>query len=215
LRTAWRHAFDAVAGVVVGVDGGVQVVAVAEGRVHVPGGGRNRRGRIEDARPRQLAGGDGVAQGQHHAVAVAEVAHRGEAGVQRLPRVHRGVVGHRRRRQGHRLHLRLHAGRVGSEMHVAVDQPGQHETRTQVDYASIVRHHIEFRRCAVAVDHAVHQTIADHQRAGPARRLAGFVEQAAGLHHDPGFRAGRCSKNQGDDGGKGVLAHGVSRWAKP
>ena len=55
------------------------------------------RAGVDDVRPHDLAGADRVAQRQRHAVAVAEVAHRGEAGAQRLVRIDERVVGDARR----------------------------------------------------------------------------------------------------------------------
>ena len=58
-----------------------------------PDGGRDRRARVDDAAdPRTLPARDRIAQRQRHAVAVAEVAHRGEAGAQRLAGVDERVV---------------------------------------------------------------------------------------------------------------------------
>ena len=78
----------------------------------------------------------------------------------------------------HDLELAELAARVRFEMYVAVDQSGQHETRAQVD-DTLAAGNVD-----KAVANFADAAVPNHDRARPARRLAGTVEQSTGLHHD-------------------------------
>ena len=134
---------------------------------------------------RDLARGDRVAQRKGDAVAVAKVAHGGEAGQQRLACVDRGFVRLVGDSCGNFLQLTLDAGLVRSEVNVAVYQARQNEAVAQVDDGGILRHASEGAGTEVAITHLDHATIADEHRTGAARRMAGTVEQRSGLHQRP------------------------------
>src|SRR3546814_2230040 len=63
------------------------------GAIHMSRAARNAGAGIDDARPLQLAREDRVAERQRGTVAVAEIAHGGEAGAQRLHPVRLGIEG--------------------------------------------------------------------------------------------------------------------------
>ena len=111
----------------------VKFLADAERRIHVAGGRRDRGAGVDDARADRPAAGDGVAEAEGDAVVRAEVADRGEAGVERLARVPGRLVGAQRHAVGEVGELALDPGPVGVEMDVAVDQAGQHEAVGKVD----------------------------------------------------------------------------------
>ena len=67
------------------------------------------------------------------AALVAEVAHGREARVERLARVGQRLVGEVRVALRQRFHQPFLAGAVAFEMHVAVDQAGQHVALAQID----------------------------------------------------------------------------------
>jgi hypothetical protein len=176
-----------------------------------PGRGRNRIAGVEDAGPRQLARGDRVAQRERHAVAVAEVAHGGEAGRERLARVDRGFIGMSGNAQGHVLQLAFDAGLVGGEVHVAVDQTGQHEAIAQVDDAGVGRCALEGGDGKVAITHRDDAAVVDQHGAGAAWRVAGTVQQRARLDQGPASTrrfgsGGRSCGGQHQGEGKGTRA---------
>jgi len=107
------------------------VFVEAVGFVHVAAGGRNGHARRVDARARHQALGHGFAQAGVHARAAA-VAHRGEAGAQRGQGVALGPVGHVGRVEGEALAEAVAAG-ARLEVHVGVNQAGQHGAIFQVD----------------------------------------------------------------------------------
>ncbi len=153
----------------------VKLLADAERRIHVAGGRRDRGAGVDDARADRPAARDRVAQAQSDAVVGAEVADRGEAGVERLARVPRRFVGAQRDAVGDVGELALDAGPVGVEMDVAVDQPGQDEAVGKVDQPGARRHRHE------AVLHRLDPPAADDD-AGAAAAAAGPAGRAGCRH---------------------------------
>ena len=202
----------AVAEVLVIVEGIAQVVAEPQRTVHVAGGRRNGPPGVQDVGSDDLARLDGIAQRQRGPVTVAEVAHRGEAGVQRLLRVDQRVVGLGGGRQRHLLELRRDAARVRGQVNVAVDEPGQHEPRAQVEDPGLGD--AELGGSEVPVPDLGDMAVPDQQCAGTARRLPRPVEQPARVHdHVGGWGGLRCSRpgdevrQRGGEGGERE-AHG-------
>ena len=111
------------------------------------------RAGIDDARPRHLAGGDRIAQRERDAVGVAEIAHGGEAGGQRLARVDGGFVG----LVGDALVTPSSCPSTPAlsevQVHVAVDQAGQDVAVAQVDDGGVRRRAVEGAGIDVAVAH--------------------------------------------------------------
>ena len=121
----------------------VKLLAHAERRIHVAGGRRDRGAGVDDARPDRPAAADRVAEAERDAVGGAQIADRGEAGVERLARVPRRLMGAKRDAVGDVGKLAFNSGAVGIEMDVAVDQPGQDEAVGKVDQPGAGRHRNE------------------------------------------------------------------------
>ncbi|MNY14894.1 hypothetical protein D3C86_1480830 [compost metagenome] len=126
-------AVHAVADVVVG-HVLAQVVVEAQAAVHVARGGRDAVPGVEDARSGQAVGRRLLTQGQGDAAAVAQIANGGEAGHQRLSRIHGGAVGVDRQAVGDPGQEAGLARDVGHQMHMAVDQTGQDEAVALIDH---------------------------------------------------------------------------------
>ena len=107
------------------------VFAQAVGLVHVAAGGRDGHARRVDAGPQYQPLGYGVAQASIHARAAA-VAHRREARAQCGQGIVLGPEGHVGRVQGEALAEAVAAG-AGLQVHVAVDEAGQHGAAFEVD----------------------------------------------------------------------------------
>ena len=101
-----------------------QVGAVAICRIGMAAGGTNRHAGAVDARSRHNSGVDRIAQRDGFVGAIGDVAHGGEAGHQRAPRIHRAadcVVGDVQAE----IVAVLGRARFLGQVHVAVDQAGQ------------------------------------------------------------------------------------------
>ena len=131
--------------------------------------------------PGDETGGDRVAQRGDAVDVGAEVAHGGEAGLERAARVvdadqqvvlDVAVV---------RLEPRAHLVVVAEDVDVRVDQPRQHELALEIDQPRAGR------RRDVAVANRVDARSADDDRRRAARRLARTIEQRAGVDDDDGF----------------------------
>src|SRR3546814_13318287 len=85
---------------------------------------RNAGAGIDDARPLHLAREDRIAERQRGTVAVAEIAHGGEAGAQRLHPVRLGIEGLRGGAARDFLALAGDAARVTRQMAMAADEAG-------------------------------------------------------------------------------------------
>src|SRR3546814_1688788 len=92
---------------------------------------RNAGAGIDDARPLHLAREDRVAERQRGTVAVAEIAHGGEAGAQRLHPVRLGIEGLRGGTERDFLELAGDAARVTRQMDMAVDEAGEDIFRSE------------------------------------------------------------------------------------
>ena len=176
----------------------LQVPAEAIARIGVPAGRADRLARAEDARARHHAAVDRVAQGDRGIFAVAEIAHGGEAGLERAPGVDGagdGVVG--------RVHAELVAvGRL-AELHgqvgVAIDQAGQAGHAGMIDDA-----HVGGRDVA-GLDRL--DAFVDDDDRGRAEQFAGIgVEDMVAVQGDRGRleivgqgMAGACAKDGGTD----------------
>jgi hypothetical protein len=114
-----------VAGVARSLEIGAQFVPIAERSVHMPRATRNRITRIDDARPLNLPRKDRVAQRQRRPVAIAQIAHRGEARAQGLHAVYLGIEGLCCRAERHFLELARQTASIAGQVDVAVDQAGQ------------------------------------------------------------------------------------------
>ncbi len=169
--------FGAVARVACGVEILPQLVAVAERAIHVTGGAGDGIAGIHDARAGHLAVIDRIAQREHGAVSVAEIAHRGEPGVQRLHAVFPGIEGLRGRREGHVFQLGRDAARVGGEVDVGINQARQDIAVLQVDDAD----RLVFRRL-IAGREGDDLAVGDDNRRLAKRRLARNGKHLAGLH---------------------------------
>ncbi len=179
----------------------VQVVAEAERGVHVPRGGRDRRAGIDDAWARAPC---------RHAIAsrsasvtpsrVAEVAHRGEAGGQRLAGVDEALYA-------------LAAGLSCTCSSWAATppasvvrctwlsmRPGSTNRAAQVD--DLGARKLRQVRAGMTAAHLDHPAVTDHDGARSARCMAGTVEQLAGLDQNGAgrlcLRHGRGRGEQGD-----------------
>jgi len=98
-------------------------------------GDRDRAAGIDDARTHHPAVVDRIAQRERRTAAIAQVAHRGEARAQGLHAVPLRPQGIESRARAHRLDERGLAAGVGVEVHMAVDEAGQHEPVAEVDHA--------------------------------------------------------------------------------
>ncbi len=108
-----------VAGIAVGADpvGGAIVW------IGVTGSAGNGLAGVQDARPGGPALGNCRAQGERRAaIAIAQVAHGGKARLQRLARVHRGLIRPVGVIGANRGCHALHTGTVGGQVHVAINQ---------------------------------------------------------------------------------------------
>ena len=151
------------------------------GGIRVPAGARDPRTRRHDRRPRDQTGGDGVAQ-RGDAVGIgAQVAHGGEAGFERTAHVVHAdqqvvldvaVV---------RLEARAHLVVVVEDVHVRIDEAGQHELLPEIDQPGAGR------RRDVAVTNRFDAAAAHDDGGRTARRLARTIEQRAGVDDDDGF----------------------------
>ena len=155
---------------------------------------------VDDARSGDRARGDRVAQRQRHAAIVAEVAHRREAGVERLARVGERLVGEVGVAVRQRFHQAFLAGVVAFEMHVAVDQAGQDVALAQIDDGRAGKAVGRGEAVADRFDPAVAD---DHGRSA-ARLLTGAIQQAAGVDQDDGVggrlcRGGRSRENEDEE----------------
>src|SRR3546814_1839732 len=117
----------AVAGVARAREEGAEFVAITERAVHMPRAARNAGAGIDDARPLHLAREDRVAERQRGTVAVAEIAHGGEAGAQRLHPVRLGIERLRGGAERDFLELAGDAARVTCQMDMAVDETRSEE----------------------------------------------------------------------------------------
>ena len=144
--------------------------------VAVPAGDAHGRAADQHPRPWHVSGVDGVAQ-RHIAESVgAHVAHRGEPGQQREPRVL--GAGERFSRDGDSKFFEAKLGIVG-QVGVRVNQAGQHGRVRQID-AHRVGGNLRVRRGAGAHNSSVF----DYQRL-VGEQLPGFhIEQMAGVNHD-------------------------------
>ena len=191
------HGLPALVGAVGEVDGvaglGYLVLAEAVGFVHVPAGGRNGHARRVDAWARHQALGHGFAQARVHARAAA-VAHGGEAGAQRGQGVGLGAVGHVGRVQGEALAEAVAAG-ARFEVHVAVNQAGQHGAVFQVDDPVLGA-----GGGRVAALHGRDAVALHHDGLLGEQLAAAHVEQAAAVQ--VGF-LGKGGRSQQEQGGRG------------
>ena len=151
-----------------------------------------------DRRPGDAAGDDPVAQRRDAANVGAEVAHRREAGFQRAPCVvdadqqvvfDVAIV---------LLQPRAHLVVVVEDVDVHVDQARQHELLAQIDQPRAA-----FRRDQAVADR-FDTAVAHDDRRCAARRLAGPIEQSAGMDVDGGcarLRTAWRTRQQGHCGG--------------
>ena len=151
--------------------------------VRMAAGGAQRRPGDLHARPRHLPRVDPVPQRHVGKAAGPHVAYAGEAGQQGLPRIGHPVD--RLPRRGDRERVRPALFRVGGQMHVHVDQPGQHRRARQIDHVGARRNLHRIRAAhgrdlpALHQDHLVGQHLAGRRidqpagadRRHPARRI--------------------------------------------
>ena len=130
--------FSAVAGIAGGIEIFAQLVAVAQRAIHVARGGGDRGAGIEDTRTGDLSVIDGVPKGEYGAVAVSQIAHRGEAGIQRLHAVLPGIEGLRGGRESDVFQLRGDAPGIGCQVNMGIDQAGQDVAVLEVEDADLL-----------------------------------------------------------------------------
>src|SRR3546814_1123874 len=105
----------------------------------MPRAARNAGAGIDDARPLHLAREDRVAERQRGTVAVAEIAHGGEAGAQRLHPVRLGIERLRGGAERDFLELAGDAARVTCQMDMAVDETGERSEEHTSELQSLMR----------------------------------------------------------------------------